>query len=1499
MAAASLAALAGNMDCDPCDRQVADDEESKNNSGDGQEKKKQQRDFDGLPITQRSSPSALDQHESPTSGFNIISKDGSIHLRRDSNQAGSGNQGGGDAAEDGQDNGHDRKVTAVATTFAPPTHRRGYMDGSFSSGVTHEIRPNEGCFVLKYSDTLLAIGTVDGLELYETRHYSQVFQIPTQDEVSAIQWLKVNPNAKRSNPNNMSSNNQSSTMSLSSNCLLPSQLLLAFGCLDGRCFVYLIDVELLEVDGAVSLLYSCRMNAQIRALDACCCHLHRRHEDSSGGEDHNHQQQRINNRRTKNPRPPPARENHRTIVIAVGDKSGKVTLISLDPRSMQHLETYECEHNESAILGLSIQEEKGWISRCTKGGHVAVYPLERGGSPTATQNATTGTTAASTSSPEGSSNRTFVVQYGKCLWETTREGPVLAVTFSHSGAQLALGGYDKTVALIDTSVWAPFRKFQMEGTINVISMDPLYRYIAVGCRDRSLTLFDSSTYMKIKGFQTNDWVTDVSWKPVVAASADADRRNDCGLVDIMAFRSRRRMVSVLSLQPIEVTNVHLSSRHGLDTALSWSADGRWLVRSHGATIFVVDADHNFQEVSYASFDEIVIQVLFCPAQGRHDRVAVVDESGQLTLLRLLPRTTCQAGRGPSSLVSLQKECAVMIEFGIKTMRWSPDGSVLALGGKQKLLHLFDSSSSLTKICESIKLDGRILDMVFCSAADSTINEDDVYLVLALGDYTCIALSKKWEVVLRFVRPRTARCLALHPRNHSILVVGDGTGTVAVVNTKAAEMVHEIKAGGGRINALAFSPVGDYLLVGTDDGYFNMYLDGLYQFAQQIPCKGFSICAQFSPDGAHLALGSAGGSYSIVRLGPFLGIDLVPLTLQRGTLPDWALAEVLYRSGYSASYLQRHIQAGDYSSDNIRRLSSLLKEYPTAVFAFDRSNNETFFDTALRMRRPLILKLAITAFVDGTLETRQDSSILKSRLPLQARNSLVDLVINMNPELASEILSDMVFLKVPYGKVRTVHDDTAKFEKSSPSTTDPWDSIEKDNRPDVLKMISWATPEADQHEKKLTPAVLPLPGLGDMEFLSALLLNASADVFANAAMGLVLRVLWTDHIRIFFYMDFFVCICFYVCWVALVESIVRSDSWGDGTDAPTQGLAIVAIMLNTLFGVKEMVEARLGRRSSYFKNFWNAADILSLVFVYAFVAYELLPGDSEEILIPLAVATTLTLTVKVISYLRGFEGTGWLISVLSANFTDVRGFLCILFAILFGFAVAFRILFSRVNEDAYGSLRRSFLSTFSLVTTGNFEEEILYDADWSVLAAITFVLAVTCVLVIALNALISILADSYARVQVNAVANRRREQAGLIVEYMTLLPLQSRKRLEDKTRWFHCLLEVDSDGALLLGKQDWQGGLNALRKDLEELSLDSREQYEKGMLQMKNELYTELTAFRKETLALLSNLTAEIQELKKAQPRGGITLNGRNVVNAVNAVRFIGEKTAKFIKNEGM
>merc|ERR1712157_522221 len=108
-------------------------------------------------------------------------------------------------------------------------------------------------------------------------------------------------------------------------------------------------------------------------------------------------------------------------------------------------------------------------------------------------------------------------------------------------------------------------------------------------------------------------------------------------------------------------------------------------------------------------------------------------------------------------------------------------------------------------------------------------------------------------------------------------------------------------------------------------------------------------------------------------------------------------------------------------------------------------------------------------------------------------------------------------------------------------------------------------------------------------------------------------------------------------------------------------------------------------------------------------------------------------------------------------------------------------------------------------------------------------------------------DSYSRVQKNATANLRKERAELIVEYLMLLPRKKRKEIDDNSRFFHALLEADADGDLLVNSDDWQGGLNALRHDIDELHEFYTERTRHTIQQMKKEIDFELTNLRSDVL----------------------------------------------------
>jgi WD40 repeat protein len=179
--------------------------------------------------------------------------------------------------------------------------------------------------------------------------------------------------------------------------------LLAVAGLDGVVSIYRMDVELLEMN-APALMHEFRVNGQVRALDCAFC----------GKLD-------------------------RSLIVAVGDKMGRVTFASYR-EDLEHIDTQAVEQQPVGILGLSICTLKGIIAISTKAGNVIVHGLHR--------------------------EYSGVVRIDNELWSMHQSGPIRAITFSGDGTQMALGGYDSTLVLVNVELWKVNRELLLQGTVS-------------------------------------------------------------------------------------------------------------------------------------------------------------------------------------------------------------------------------------------------------------------------------------------------------------------------------------------------------------------------------------------------------------------------------------------------------------------------------------------------------------------------------------------------------------------------------------------------------------------------------------------------------------------------------------------------------------------------------------------------------------------------------------------------------------------------------------------------------------------------------------------------------------------------------------------------------------------------------------------------------------------------------------------------------------------------
>mgnify|MGYP000293313005 CR=1 FL=1 len=81
----------------------------------------------------------------------------------------------------------------------------------------------------------------------------------------------------------------------------------------------------------------------------------------------------------------------------------------------------------------------------------------------------------------------------------------------------------------------------------------------------------------------------------------------------------------------------------------------------------------------------------------------------------------------------------------------------------------------------------------------------------------------------------------------------------------------------------------------------------------------------------------------------------------------------------------------------------------------------------------------------------------------------------------------------------------------------------------------------------------------------------------------------------------------------------------------------------------------------------------------------------------------------------------------------------------------------------------------------------------------------------------------------------------------------------------------------------------MRKEMEELINTSSEQNQRTLDQIKTEIDMELACLRSEIVSLLDEMAGDIRNIRRLQSQDGITLNGKNVAKAVNAVKTIGRR----------
>ncbi|GAB5029895.1 wd40 repeat-containing protein [Nannochloropsis oceanica] len=257
--------------------------------------------------------------------------------------------------------------------------------------------------------------------------------------------------------------------------------------------------------------------------------------------------------------------------------------------------------------------------------------------------------------------------------------------------------------------------------------------------------------------------------------------------------------------------------------------------------------------------------------------------------------------------------------------------------------------------------------------------------------------------------------------------------------------------------------------------------------------------------------------------------------------------------------------------------------------------------------------------------------------------------------------------------------------------------------------------------------------------------------------------------------------------------------------------------------------------AYFFSWFRLLDLLTLLLTFASILlrFFLVKGEGEKENIRtlyhmLSAIASWLLWAKLLVYLRGFKETGPLIRMIWQIVKDTRFFLVVLAVSVMGFSNCLYLLFQEdiQREDAmgttspirssYGSLFHTVLVLFAALNS-NLDYLPFNASHFKVLVSLIYLFYCVCSTIILLNLLIALMGDSYDKVQENALAQGRYEQAVSVLEIEDMLPQRILQDPRFFPRWVQVLRpKPGADGGMVCdaGADRWGGRLRQIYKKIE-------------------------------------------------------------------------------------
>ncbi|CAG9332243.1 unnamed protein product [Blepharisma stoltei] len=300
-----------------------------------------------------------------------------------------------------------------------------------------------------------------------------------------------------------------------------------------------------------------------------------------------------------------------------------------------------------------------------------------------------------------------------------------------------------------------------------------------------------------------------------------------------------------------------------------------------------------------------------------------------------------------------------------------------------------------------------------------------------------------------------------------------------------------------------------------------------------------------------------------------------------------------------------------------------------------------------------------------------------------------------------------------------------------------------------------------YKQCVIPINLTLGSKESIDFLNSLRHSPNENVFKNYFIKQLLKYKW-DRLRWVMYSKaLFYAFYLFILSVYIVFFLEK------------QGFLVFLLLISIILSCYEFYKLIVARRN-YFKDIWNSIECIRTFFslIYAIIQFS---GSSQDVCYGFLVWLIIFSWIRGISYFRVSKRLRYMSNLLYEVFKDVAWFLVLLFYSTLSFSFIFYVL----DTKSLGYAEN--LAMAYRINIGDYDVDGMNEIQW-----IFFFIASLINAIIMLNLLISIMWDTFERVQEFSEIADQKEVAEIIVELETLIIW---KRNSSTKRYFQmCIRE---------------------------------------------------------------------------------------------------------------